>query len=358
MTKIKRVAFSVSWTTPYTSILDGSVAGMLASRQGYLTEYQANGAVPAVLPWYRGPDRPAWSWFWGKYVGAPEQLRKPSPDSAWERVVPVRWNVDTTVTDGPGTEASVDVWIYPCAISVLIHVHSDGDWPLDQVANAVMTLRRNHGWTLQTPKATIANQTLDGIATAVRNEAAALLTDGPAPQPSADPTRLTVAAPVIAEGDPAALDVTDKTVSACLVGLSALGPPGVLDQNHLLDINSDPNCMGRVYLLNAGHAIWHTAKMLEASSSPKAARVIECLQRNHIDLVTHIEALGEIVSWTADRVQAHVDVPVTAQRIGTNAATRLGILLAGDRKKTYRSEVAKRRIDPLATSTQQVAQAF
>ena len=358
MAKIKRVAFSVSWTTPYAAILDGSVPGRLASRQGYLTEYQANGAAPATLPWYRGPDLPAWSWFWERYMGAPEQLRKPSPDSAWERVVPVRWTANIKVTDGPGTEASADVWIYPSGISVLIHIHADGDWPVDELANAITALRHDRSWSLQMPKMAIANQTLDAIATELRNEAAAVLSDGPTPQPSAGPTTLSVAAPVIAEGDPPALDVTDGKVNACLAGLAGLGPPGVLDQSHLLEINSDPNCQGRIYVVNPGQAIWHAPKMIEASGSPKAARLIECLQRNQIDLVTHVEALSEIVSWTADRVQANIDVPVTAQRIGSNAATRLEMLLVGNRDKTYRSGVAKRRIDSRAGSIQRVAQAF
>src|SRR5713226_2621936 len=234
MAKIKRAAFSVSWTTLYESILDGSVPGRLASRDGYLKQFHASGAdvgaaaAAPTLPWYRGPDKEAWSHFWANYMGTPKQLRKTSGDSAWEHVIPVRSPSVAIVAGPPGTEPTVDVWIYPCAISVLVHVKVDGDWAVDQLANVLMALRGDQQWELQTSQTTSSNRHLDGIAGALRDEAVALLAASPVRDPEGPPTVLSVAAPLVADAVAADLDLGDKTVSSCLVGLSVLGPPGQL----------------------------------------------------------------------------------------------------------------------------------
>jgi hypothetical protein len=165
---------------------------------------------------------------------------------------------------------------------------------------------------------------------------------------------LSVAAPAAGSGPAASFDLGSQEAASCLAGLSVLGPPGALVPAHLLDANSDPRLSGRVYALAGGHAIWHPAAFLRQPANEPLA----CLVDNHTDLVAHIVALGGIASWAAERIALHAPVPVAVQPLAKRAALRLSQLHEGLPNKTYRSGIAKVRIDPLVATLATVQATF
>jgi hypothetical protein len=246
----------------------------------------------------------------------------------------------------------VQVLVYPSAIVVIIRVDAAGTWPLEQFAAELAAIRNAKAWSLTTPGGTSHNRNLDGIAADLRDRAAPLLSSG-APPPAGVQEVLTVTAPLAGEGDDSAFALTNPTASACLVGLSVLGPPGALQKDHLLDENSDPRYGARVYALKSGHAIWNAHDLVV----PPTGDPIGCLHRNQTELVAHITALASVVSWAADQIQG-AGVPLAVQPLVKRAADRLDQLERGNTVKTYRSGIAKVRIEPLRDKLDAVAAAL
>lgn len=351
MVTIKQAVFSVIWTTTYWSVLDGSVTGKLVTRAGYSAVFNAR-APQLGLPWENVGNPAHWSSFWARYLGSPEAFRKLGSDAAWDHLIPLTLMESYAVTGPVGTDAHARVHIHPSAVTVIIDVVATGKWPVNRLAATLAALRADAHWSLQTARATSMNRTLDGIATALRDDAAKLLTGGPDALPSKQRV-LTVAAPTSGVGNAAALELTDKSASSCLAGLAVLGPPGQLVDKHLIEQNSDPRLQGLFYALNDGHAVWHPDHVV---GSPKPDS-LECLLRNQAELVAHIAALAGVVSWAADQISANVQIPVATLGLVQRAVLRLNQLRVGDQNKTYRSGIAKVRIDPLADMLVQVAQA-
>jgi hypothetical protein len=116
-----------------------------------------------------------------------------------------------------------------------------------------------------------------------------------------------------------------------------------MDDARLIGVNSDSNFQARIYVLRKGHAIWRPQFVL----APPDNDPLGCLLRNQTDTVTHIAALEGVVRWAGDRIAAGVEVPIAVRPLVRLAALRLGQLHAGDDRKTYRSGVAKVRVEPL-----------
>ena len=350
MATITQASFAVIWSTSYPSLLSMG-SGRLVTRRGYAEVYDQLGGDLHV-PWTDDQGAQHWSNFWARYVGKPERTRQLSSDGAWDRVLPFLWNHQATVLGPEGTDAHVQVLVYPSAIVVVIRVDAVGNWPLDQLAAELAAIRAATVWSLTTPQKTSQNRNLDGIAAELRDRAAPLLSSG-APPPAGEQELLTVAAPILGQGNDNAFALTNAAASECLVGLSVLGPPGALKQDHLLDENSDPRYVARVYALKSGHAIWNAQKL--AAQPP--GDPIGCLHRNQTELVAHITALAGIVSWAAEQLQGG-GVPLAVQPLVKRAAARLDQLERGNPVKTYRSGIAKVRIAPLRPKLDAVAAAL
>jgi hypothetical protein len=248
----------------------------------------------------------------------------------------------STVAAPVDVEAHADVWVYPSAISVIVRATVTGASPLNGLASKLATLRKSDDWGLTTPQTTSTNRNLDGIATDLRDRARAFLTDGKPPE-AGPQVVLTVAAPLAGKGPPASFDLADATVSSCLAGLAVLGPPGTLVKTSLLEQNSDARLSGRVYVLTGGHAVWAPTYFIQQPEGDP----IGCLHRNQTDLVSHIAALTGIVSWASNQVAANVAIPIPVQPLVKLAVLRLEQLHAGLSEKTYRSGIAKARVEPL-----------
>jgi hypothetical protein len=344
MVTINRADFAVTWRTSYPSVLSPT-PGRLVTRQGHRAAFEGSG-VDLGRPWESEMDPDHWSSFWSYYLGGPDRGCKKArrglgADAAWEYIVPFRLRQTATITGPAGSVAEAQVLVYPSAITVTIRVTATDMWPLDTLASALATIRSVKQWSLVTGGSTSSHRSLDGIATDLRDDAARWLTDGNVPQPGPQ-TVLSVAAPIAGEGDGAALNLDSATASSCLAGLAVLGPPGPLNPSRLLDANTDTRLGGRFYVVGSGHAIWHPAYLLDETQQYKLA----CLLRNHADLVAHIAALAGIVSWAGDQVAQQIPIPVATQPLVRKAIERLEQLSQGDKEKTYRSGLAKKRIEP------------
>ncbi|GLY44499.1 hypothetical protein Amsp01_105220 [Amycolatopsis sp. NBRC 101858] len=345
MATIHEAAFTVSWTTVFPSLLAGE-QGRLTRRAGYAATFDHRGDKLG-LPWHTAIDRPSWSRFWSSYLGAASALRElglapgSKHDSAWEHLVPFQMWHRSDLRGPVGTTARSRVLLYPAAVSVIIGVRVSGTWPMASLADAVAALYAGTHW--GTAEGDTANRSLRGIASDLRKEAAALLThDGfPAPEPGPDVVR-TVAAPIAGAGNPAEFDLGSGTVQTCVAGLAGLGPPGPLNPAKLVEANSDTNLGARVYVLKKGHALWNAGRIRQ----PLQNDPLGCLVRNHTDLVAHVEAVGGMLGWAGDRAASGAVLPVAVHpllRVGSN---RLRMLHSGNASKTYRSDVARLRIEP------------
>jgi hypothetical protein len=343
MATINRADFAVTWRTSYPSVLSPT-PGRLVTRQRFRSAFEESGAHLG-RPWESETDPGHWSFFWSYFLGGqnsgPKKLRSLGADAAWEYIVPFRLRQTATITGSAGNAAQAQVLIYPSAIAVIIRVAATGTWVLDALASGLATIRSGRQWTLTTGGSTSSRRSLDGIATDLRDNAARWLTDQSAPEPGPQ-TMLTVAAPIAGEGDAAAFSLDNETAKSCLAGLAVLGPPGSLNPSRLLDANTNTRLGGRFYVLSDGHAIWHPAYLLDGAERHK----LVCLLQNHADLVAHIAALAGIVSWAGDQVAGHMPIPVATQPLVRKAIERLEQLSKGDKEKTYRSGLAKQRIEP------------
>lgn len=344
MPTITRASFAVVWTTFYPSVLQPA-RGRLVTREGYAALYD-NRPSDLGFPW----DAQHWDWFWAYYLGGPERVRGLSVDAAWERVVPFRWLHGSTIQTAWNASATAEVLIYPASIAVVIRVDAGGEWPLDRLGTELSDLRDATDWERVGARGVSGGRSLDGIATDLRDEAAALLTANGAPAPGTQQV-LTVAAPLVAEAEtPESLGLDDRTAKACLAGLANIGPPGKLSDDRLLGENTNTKLAARVYALGAGHAIWAPGHML----APQEKDPLGCLVSNQTTLVAHISALSPLVAWATERI-AGGGVPTNLVPLVKLAGFRLEQLAAGDRAKTYRSELAKKRIEPLTDDLKSVA---
>jgi hypothetical protein len=344
-TAVQQAAFSVSWTTTYPSLLS-EAKGRMVTRPAYAAVFDAR-RPELRLPWEGYAD---WNRFWAYYLGSPEKFRELTSDAGWDRVVPLEWVHTATLTPPHGVDARVDVLVYPTAISVIVRGLASGSWSLKQLASKLEDVRKSKSWGLSGTSTSSTNRSLDGIAEDLRAEAVRWLTDG-APPETGSQAVLTVAAPIAGKGPVASFVPKEKTAAgSCLAGLSVLGSPGSFVASHLLEENSDPRCGARVYALPGGHAIWHPARFVKRSE----AEPIKCLVDNQTDLVAHISALAGIASWAGEQVKVHVQIPTAVQPLVERAVLRLCQLHNGPREKTYRSGIAKTRIEPLIPTLKQV----
>ncbi|HVD23612.1 MAG TPA: hypothetical protein VNC23_11010 [Lapillicoccus sp.] len=228
-----------------------------------------------------------------------------------------------------------------------------GPWPLDALASGLATIRDGRQWTLTIGARTSSRRSLEGIATNLRDDAARWLTDQSAPEPGPQAV-LSAAAPIAGEGDEAAFSLDNETAKSCLAGLAVLGPPGALNPGRILETNTDTRLGGRFYVVGGGHAIWHPAYMLNKAKRNK----LVCLLRNHGDLVAHITAMAGIVSRAGDMVAGHIPIPIATQPLVRKAIERLEQLYQGDKEKTYRSGLAKKRIEPTLETARSVRKAL
>jgi hypothetical protein len=336
MTAITRASFDLIWTTTYSSLL-GPGRGRLTTQKGYTSVFTARpGGL--LLPW---EDR-HWSFFWSYYLGGPKRLRDLSANGAWERLVPFRTPEVLSIGAPAGAAATATVLVYPTAISVVIKVDVTGNWAVSELADALSALRRRRDFALTMLAGASTDRTLDGIAAAIRDEAATFLAEGSLTEPGTT-IATSAAAPLAAIGEDAPLALTEADAKACLAGLASLGPPGALQDASLFKENTNTNLSGRVYAPKDGHALWHPVGMFKQLP----ADPIDCLLSNQTALVAHISALSALVSWAGDRAKRRIQIPAEPLVLAKLAAFRLDQLHTGDKTRTYRSELAKVRIDPL-----------
>lgn len=173
-----------------------------------------------------------------------------------------------------------------------------------QLATAIESVREARTWALRTEKSTSSYRSMDGIAEALRHEAALLFFDRRSIEEGQQGvSTFTVAAPTAGEGGAASFHLTNTTASACLAGLAALGPPGTLRKTDLIEVESSDTRLGAdIYVSRLGHAIWNPRDFL----APPPGHPIECLHQNHTYLVGHIAALAAITSGSAGSSQPTV----------------------------------------------------
>jgi hypothetical protein len=358
MANVTEAIFALTQTTTYPSLLESPTT---VTRREYMEAF--NHLPPDFrLPWTEDAGYSHWSSFWGFYIGGeshgPATFWNPNADAAFEYVIPFRWVPKCTIEGPANADADVDadaeVLLYPTGLTVAIRVKVGGVWPLDAVASALADIRQSKEWTLTTPAGSVSsNRTLDGIAQTLRDEAASVLFDIPNGVVGSR-VIFTVSTPTAGEGEAASFDLADKTASSCLAGLASLGPAGTLVARNLIDENSDSRHGSRIYVLPRGHAIWNSRDLLD----PPDDDPIACLHGNQTHLVGHIAALAGVASWAHDQIKAHVPIAQDAHPLILRAALRLDQLHTGDRAKTYRSEVAKRRIEPFLEALQAITAAL
>jgi hypothetical protein len=337
MAVIRSAMFTISWTTPFPDVLADTALGRLTTRSRHARVYRSF-RPDLTMPWQPDTEPATWSRFWSAYLGRPDALRTLTSDAAWERLVPFRL-VNLPVLHGPvDATATPRALLYPSAVAVTITVRATGNWALAEFADAMAGLRTSNEWGVGAP----GRRTLHGLATDLLTLATPrIAADGVSPGRAAVHT---VAAPLTAtDGTPDDLDPTAEAVRSCVSGLAGLGPPGPFTTDHLLSPNSDTNLAGRYYLLAGGLAIWQQSRMF----APSAEDRIACLVRNQTDLAVHVEALRATAQWAADRITAGSPLPLDVLPLLRATTARLRILHEGRRDKTYRSEVAKARIDPI-----------
>ena len=349
VTRITRAAIAVIWAYSYHSFLESTTSALIPQSQ-YFKTFQNLGANYG-LPWDGDTVGGHWSEFWARYLARPEQLKYLSFDTAWQRIIPLRWLHNATLARLAGTRAQADVLLYPGAIVVIVRMDATGNWTLPELPDALRRLRHAKDWTLTTPTSHTANRNLDGIASDLRDEAAQLVAADDNAE-SDSQLEFSVVSPIEGVGDARDLNVENDLTKSCIAGLAVLGPPGVLAQENLLEVNSNTNHAARVYNLSQGHVIWHAAKIL--APVPRKPDSLECLHRNQTDLIAHIAALSGIVAWAGDRLAAGLGIPGPTQPLVRSAVGRLKILQLGDPAKTYRSGIARERIKPLLATLSKV----
>lgn len=344
MAAISRVGFSEIWTRSYAGLLAGA-QGKLATQGDYAKVFETVGDE-LQLPWQYDPARKHWSRFWSSYLTSPGELRRVSSDTAWKNLIPLRWEHGTTLKGPRGTEGSADVLLYPSAIAVVIRVSAHGKWPVDELASALATIRASRRWKTSAPDSKGRN--LAGVASDLAKRADAFLVDD-APEPVLLPVT-TTAAPTAGTGRADSFAVTRDDVKSCLAGLAVLGPPGRFDETRLATENTDSNLAGRIYVTSNGHTIWHPARFLSKEDGWR----IDCLHHNQSDLVAHISALRSVVDWAADQIDNRRQIPLRVHPLVQRATVKLRQLHAGNRTKTYRSELAQRRIADLVSTLEKI----
>jgi len=335
-TRITRALFSASWTTSFRSLLTWG-KGTLMTRAGYSSAKEKG----LRYPWELEVAAGGWDWFWARYLGGSKNLRTATIDRAWEYLVPLGVSTPVAVNGPERTSTEAAVLLYPASVAVVFHVEATEGWAVGKLASGLQDLRRGKHWSLGAGTSSPGRK-LDGIAAEVLGGAVSELVNAD-PGPGVE-ALFTVAAPASGSGSLASLDLSNRTVKACISGLASMGPPAEMDKGGLLDANRDTDGLGaRIYVGRQGHVIWHPQYI----QKPPPKDPIRCLVRNHTSLAVHVAALSAIASWASERVTNGKPIPADARKLARLAVGRLERLSVGDRTVTYSSGVAQRRIAPL-----------
>jgi hypothetical protein len=191
------------------------------------------------------------------------------------------------------------------------------------------------------------------VAIDLRDDAVSRVVDERLSDPG-PPDLLTIAAVIAASGDITQYQLNSKTTRQCVASLAELGQIAMFEDDKLIEENSDTRFSARVYVTNRGHTIWHPSHFV----SPAPGVAISCLLNNHTYLVAQVAALASIARWAGERVKMRVAIPTALQPLVQRAVLRLGQLYAGPRVATYRSGIARVRIEPMLETLQAIEDAL
>lgn len=341
---VNRTSYSLIATTGFTDLLDDVTTGALATRRGYSATYDALGGDLA-LPWRTGH----WSRFWSNYLSGAGQLRRgPGSDRAWEYMLPFEVVPEVPIEAGGGATGALRRYLYPWAVVSVADVELDRVISAAQLAASVAKTRRDRVWQLAGEAGAhnldhllrrATEQVQDRLFITQGLELSGVTTVKSVAAPThGDLSQTEVALPGQAGFDPLAAGAT-------IAGLAVLAPPSVFREERLVAANSSGNRATRAYVAEEGHVLWSAQHLRgdPATSSDSLA----CLMRNHTDAISHIEALAFAMHWAADRVRSAQGLSDGQAALIGPVLHRLRSLHEGDKNKTYASDVAKRRIDPL-----------
>ncbi|MFC8044941.1 hypothetical protein [Nocardia sp. NPDC057353] len=338
MARVTKVAFRISWTTIYPELLAEN-RGKLITSAGYralFDSYNPN----LTMPWNHYPQRKHWSRFWSSYLAAPSKMHGIRWDAAYARRLPFQWWEPVTLSGPGGASGVMRVRMYPWAVVVLAQIEAVGAWPVPELAHSVSDLRRAREWRAAQVDAR-ADRSLDGLADELRERIGnPHLTDGQLGDPW--PANVyTIGAPIRGEGSLSDFEFENVAAASCLAGLASLGPPGDYDSERLTAANRTSQWSTRAYVSRDGHAIWNPTTFTD----PNAGHTLDCLLANQADAISHIDALEGALSWAAEQIAESLPIPTAAQPTVLRVSEILEQLYRGDKRKTYRSGVARLRIE-------------
>lgn len=345
MATIERTLFSIVKTTSYYDVLNNPDLGSMSTRASYGGAFKALGNN-LDLPWRIPSPGGRWSQMWSYYLGSPTYLQSPTAkisltaEKAWEFVVPFELTDSVLINRPDGTRGEVRRLLYPAAVVVIVSVEVLRREGLEDLARSIAEVRGAGDWVVGTA---IRNRTIDGIMAQCRDNAAELLVKGAVPEASGE-TTYTVAGPASGDIEASLLDINRPEIAATVAGLASLSPPGIFEASKLIAANHDAKWPTRAYVTKKGHALWNES-LLSGGGTLSKKDTIGCLLRNHTDLAAHIDACLTTVTWAAPLVRPNTVFSRHGCALVGPATLRLNNLSLGERG-TYRSEVAKRRIEP------------
>lgn len=345
MATIERTLFSVVKTTSYHDVLNNPALGSMSTWASYGFTFRSLGHA-LDLPWRIPAPGGHWSQMWSYYLGSPTYLKSPTArtsltaERAWEFVVPFELTDRVFISRPDGTHGEVRRLLYPAAVVVIVSVEVLGQAGLEDLARSIAEVRGAGDWVVG---AAVRNRTIDGIMAQCRDNAAELLVKGAVPEASGE-TTYTVAGPASGDTEASLLNIDRPEIAATVAGLATLSPPGIFEASKLIAANHDSKWPTRAYVTKKGHALWNES-LLAGGGTPAKKDTIGCLLRNHTDLAAHIDACLTTVTWAAPLVRTNSVFPKQGAALVDPATRRLQRLFLGE-SETYRSEVAKRRIEP------------
>ena len=352
---VSRTLITLVRVSLYDDLLDDPERGTLSTQAGYSSAFATLGSE-LVLPWKPTVSPAKWSRFWSNYIG-PGQLEKIQPERAWEYAVPFHGAVQTALTGPAGARGTLHACVFPTAVVVTASLELDGPTELSELADVVRDLARSGSWTAE---GSTQPGSLEALMGQAETSMKARLTGAPL-APSATFTRSIVAPAAGTLGEDEA-DVAGAAAGPVVAGLARLAPPSTFEPGRLVDENASGDLQTRLYVGDDGHALWNAG--LLQGQEPWSPDPIGCLVNSHADLIAQVEVCASVVRWAADRLSDGIAFSGPQLRLVVPAMTRLRALYDGvkdatkPKKQTYRSAIAKRRIEPDVAALQSVEAAL
>lgn len=350
--EIQDLRLTFIWADTTLEVLAGhapaeSVAAQLSRRSTYGQLFDAlqQGQIPhgLQLPWLRQGRQ----FFWIHYLNC-RTLDDLNGDQAWKTLLPLRYNVRARIHP-PDTVTHFigEAYLYPYGLALVLSLHLEGNFTLEEAAMSSLQLRRGLKFELlgsgETSEPVSLDMLGDRLLRHTRQTMYGVTTDVgiQATKP------FTVVTVVKANNvDPTAPLEENGDIHRALDAWAAWSQTWQYDQRPSLPkacvpLRSRAPLGHVVYGGTRGRVVWFPAHFLPQS---KPIHALNCYHRNLTFLSLQIESLANFTVETAQHLKANQPLSNIHEQCARYAAGILGRLYGGA-ETTYQSRSAYRHIE-------------